>query len=179
MVKRRPVKTRTKRRTSKKAQPRVVKQWKKPATRSTRTTLRRAASRRASPSTSNRDDRRLVLLVEDDASARSGYAEFLTDNGFRVLAVGAALVALEHASTEVPDVVLTDIALPDQNGFDLTRALKRDPRLAAVRVIGLTGHWSSDASRDARGAGMAALLLKPVAPPHLLAEVNRVLGQKA
>ena len=37
--------------------------------------------------------------------------------------------------------------------------------------------WSSDASREARVVGMAALLLKPVAP-HLLAEVNRVLAQK-
>jgi CheY-like chemotaxis protein len=45
-------------------------------------------------------------------------------------------------------------------------------------VIGLTGHWSSDASRDARGAGMVALLLKPVAPAHLLAELNRALAQR-
>ena len=119
-----------------------------------------------------------MLLVEDDAAARSGYAEFLSDNGFRVVALGAAFGALEHAAKEVPDVVLTDIALPDLNGFELTRALKRDPRLATVTVIGLTGHWSSDASRDARGAGMVALLLKPVAPQHLLAEVNRVLAQR-
>jgi two-component system chemotaxis response regulator CheY len=117
-------------------------------------------------------------MVDDDAAARSGYAEFLADNGFRVIAVGAALVALEQATKDVPDIVLTDIALPDLNGFEMTRALKRDRRLAAVRVIGLTGHWSSDASRDARGAGMATLLLKPVAPAHLLAEVTRVLAQR-
>ena len=78
-----------------------------------------------------------------------GYAEFLVENGFRVVALGAALGALEHAAKEVPDVVLTDIALPDLNGFELTRALKRDARLATVTVIGLTGHWSSDVSRDA------------------------------
>jgi CheY-like chemotaxis protein len=119
-----------------------------------------------------------VLLVEDDAAARSGYAEFLADNGFRVVALGAALDALEHAAKDIPDLLLTDIALPDLNGFEMTRALKRDPRLAAVRVIGLTGYWSSDASRDARGAGMATLLLKPVAPSHLLAEVNRLLAER-
>jgi DNA-binding response OmpR family regulator len=62
-------------------------------------------------------------LVEDDVAARSGYAEFLADNGFRVVALGAALIALEHAANEVPDVVLTDIALPDLNGFEMTRAL--------------------------------------------------------
>jgi CheY-like chemotaxis protein len=83
-----------------------------------------------------------------------------------------------RAAKEVPDLVLTDIALPGLNGFELTRALKRDPRLATVTVIGLTGHWSSDASRDARGAGIVALLLKPMAPAHLLAEVNRVVAQR-
>jgi CheY-like chemotaxis protein len=119
-----------------------------------------------------------VLLVEDDAAARSGYAEFLAESGFRVVALGAASVALDHLANEVPDIVLTDIALPDLNGFELTRALKRDPRLAAITVIGLTGHWSSQATRGARDAGMAALLLKPVAPAHLLAEVNRVLAQR-
>jgi CheY-like chemotaxis protein len=167
MTARRPVKKRTKRRKSSKARPRVSKQLKKPATRSTR-----------KPPGTSRDIRRLVLLVEDDAATRVGYAEFLADNGFRVVALGAALAALRQAAKEVPDVVLTDIALPDLNGFELTRALKSDPRLATVMVIGLTGRWSSDASRDARGAGMVALLLKPVAPAHLLAELNRALAQR-
>ena len=175
---RHPVKKRTKRRTFRKAQPPVSKRPKKPAARSTKTTARGAASRKARQSSAPRDTQRLVLLVEDDAAARSGYAEFLADNGFRVVALGAALGALEHAAKEVPDVVLTDIALPDLNGFELTRALKRDARLATVTVIGLTGHWSSDVSRDARGAGMVAILLKPVAPPHLLAEINRFLAQR-
>ena len=161
MAKRSPTKKRSKRRTSRKAQPRASKR-----------------TRSASRSTANRDTRRLVLLVEDDAAARSGYAEFLADNGFRVVAVETASLALEHATKDVPDIVLTDIALPDLNGFELTRSLKRDRRLTAVQVIGLTGYWSSDASRDARGAGMAALLLKPVAPAHLIAEVTRVLAQR-
>jgi PleD family two-component response regulator len=117
MAKRHPVKKRTKRRTLRKAQRRVSKRSTKPVVRSTRTTPGGAASRQTRPSKANRDSRRLVLLVQDDAAARSGYSEFLADNGFRVVAVAAALMALEHGATEVPDVVLTDIALPDLNGF--------------------------------------------------------------
>lgn len=171
-------KTRTKRRPSLRPRTRVAKRAKKGAAKSRTRTRRGAASRGARAAGATRDIRRLVLLVEDDAAARSGYAEFLAESGFRVVALGAASVALKHVADEVPDLVLTDIALPDLNGFELTRALKRDPRLATVTVIGLTGHWSSQATRGARDAGMAALLLKPVAPAHLLAEVNRVLAQR-
>ena len=178
MPARRPIKKRAKRRTVRKPRTRVVKRSSKHTAKSTTRTRRAEASPVASVPAPTPDIRRLVLLVEDDAAARSGYAEFLAESGFRVVALGAASVALEHVANEVPDIVLTDIALPDLNGFELTRALKRDPRLATTTVIGLTGHWSSQATRGARDVGMAALLLKPVAPAHLLAEVNRVLAQR-
>jgi len=178
MPARRPKKKPAKRRTIRKPRPRVAKRSSKGGAKSTTRTRRRAASPVASVPAPTPDIRRLVLLVEDDDAALSVYAEFLADSGFRVVALGAASVALEHVVNEVPDIVLTDIALPDLNGFELARALKRDPRLAAITVIGLTGHWSSQATRGAREAGMAALLLKPVAPAHLLAEVNRVLAQR-
>jgi two-component system, NtrC family, response regulator GlrR len=121
---------------------------------------------------------RLILLVEDDVAARSGYAEFLSDHGFRVVALESASLALKHAAQEAPDLVLTDIALPDLDGIGLTRALKGNPPTANVSVIGLTGHWSVKAGQAARTAGMVALLLKPVAPAHLLAEIKRALGQQ-
>lgn len=121
---------------------------------------------------------RLILLVEDDVAARSGYAEFLSDQGFRVVAFESGSLALKHAAQEAPDLVLTDIALPDLDGIGLTRALKGNPQTANVSVIGLTGHWSVKAGLAARTAGMVALLLKPVAPAHLLAEIKRALGQQ-
>ncbi len=121
---------------------------------------------------------RLILLVEDDEAARSGYAEFLSDQGFRVVALESGSLALKHAAQEAPDLVLTDIALPDLDGIGLTRALKGNPPTANVSVIGLTGHWSVKAGQAARTAGMVALLLKPVAPAHLLAEIKRALGQQ-
>lgn len=178
MPARRPKKKSAKRRTIRKPRTRVAKRSSKGGAKSTTRTPRGAPSPVARVPGAARDLRRLVLLVEDDAAARSGYAEFLDASGFRVVALEAASIALKHVANEVPDVVLTDIALPDLNGFELTRALKRDPRLATVTVIGLTGHWSSEATRGARDAGMAALLLKPVAPAHLLAEVNRALAQR-
>jgi two-component system response regulator GlrR len=121
---------------------------------------------------------RLILLVEDDVAARSGYAEFLSDQGFRVVALESGSLALKHVAQEAPDLVLTDIALPDLDGIGLTRALKGNPPTANVSVIGLTGHWSVKAGQAARAAGMVALLLKPVAPAHLLAEIKRALGQQ-
>ena len=61
----------------------------------------------------------LVLLVEDDPLAREGYAEFLEGGGFRVAQCETAEDAYSRSLELVPDVVVTDIALPGRDGFSL------------------------------------------------------------
>ncbi|HSC26303.1 MAG TPA: response regulator, partial [Vicinamibacterales bacterium] len=66
----------------------------------------------------------LVMLVEDDEGTRDGYAEFLERGGFRVAQAASAEDALSQCGTQVPDVVVTDIALPGRDGFALAAELK-------------------------------------------------------
>jgi CheY-like chemotaxis protein len=117
----------------------------------------------------------LVLLVEDDPKARDGYAEFLERGGFRVAQAGAAEDALALSVAVVPDVVVTDIALPGRDGFTLAADLQTDPRTRGIPVVAMTAYWATDVHERADRAGITAILLKPCQPEHLIAELQRVL----
>jgi CheY-like chemotaxis protein len=117
----------------------------------------------------------LVLLVEDDPQARDGYAEFLERGGFRVAQAGTAEDALALSLGVLPDVVVTDIALPGRDGFALATDLHTDPRTRSIPVVAMTAYWATDVHERADRAGITAILLKPCQPEHLIAELQRVL----
>ena len=117
----------------------------------------------------------LVMLVEDDAEARDGYAEFLERGGFRVAQAGTAEDALEQASAVVPDVIVTDIALPGRDGFSLATDLHNNNRTRGIPVVAMTAYWATDVHERADRAGITSILLKPCQPEHLIAELQRVL----
>ena len=117
----------------------------------------------------------LVLLVEDDPQARDGYAEFLERGGFKVAQAGNAEDALAQSRSVVPDVVVTDIALPGRDGFALAADLQCDVRTRGIPVVAMTAYWATDVHERADRAGITAILLKPCQPEHLIAELQRVL----
>ena len=125
-----------------------------------------------------RPNRPRILLIEDDEATRVGYAELLQVRGFEVEAVGTALEALAAAKRETPDVIVTDVLLPDGDGLALASQFREQPRTAHVPIIGVTANWTADARARARQAGVSAFLLKPSAPSHVLAEIYRVLAHE-
>jgi len=119
----------------------------------------------------------LVLLVEDDPLAREGYAEFLESGGFRVAQCASAEDAYSQSLELVPDIVVTDIALPGRDGFTLAMDLRVQARTRGIPVVAMTAYWASDVHERADRAGMTAILMKPCQPDHLIAELNRVLDR--
>lgn len=119
--------------------------------------------------------RPLVLLIDDDRSTRGGYAEFLESRGFRTVVAANASDAIARCREHAPDVVVTDIALLDQDGFDLAMVLRSQPGVGAVPILGMTGFWETDVHERAARAGITAILAKPCQPEHLVAELQRVL----
>lgn len=117
----------------------------------------------------------LVLLVEDDPLAREGYAEFLETGGFRVAQCESAEDAYSKTQELVPDIVVTDIALPGRDGFTLAADLRVLARTRGIPVVAMTAYWASDVHERADKAGMTAILMKPCQPDHLIAELHRVL----
>jgi CheY-like chemotaxis protein len=121
----------------------------------------------------------LVLVVEDYQDAREMYVEYLRFSGFRVAEARNGLEALETADALLPDIVLMDLALPRMDGWEATRRLKTGERTRHIPVVALTGHALAGHAEGARQAGCDAFVTKPCLPDALVAEINRVLREKA
>jgi DNA-binding response OmpR family regulator len=118
---------------------------------------------------------RSVLLVDDDQDTLQLYSEFLRLSGFCVWTAPTTPAALLSAREHHPDVVVTDITLPGQDGWALCRLLRADATTRDCGLIALTG-WVHDAqlSLRAREAGVDLVLTKPCLPDSLLTEIESV-----
>ncbi|MDP9151428.1 MAG: response regulator [Myxococcota bacterium] len=114
-----------------------------------------------------------VLVVDDDLDLREAYADCLRDEGCQVLVAEHGLRALEMAHSDVPDVILMDLALPVMDGWEATRILKRDERTRAIPVIAITGESLKTSDDDARSAGCDAVIHKPCGRSELLEAVRK------
>jgi CheY-like chemotaxis protein len=117
----------------------------------------------------------LVLLVDDDGNTRRGYGELLESRGFRVMMAGTATEAMARCREHTPDAVVTDIALPDGDGFELAADLRVQLAASKVPILAMTAYWATDVHERAARAGITAILAKPCQPEHLIAELRRVL----
>jgi len=113
-----------------------------------------------------------VLLVEDDPDTREMYSFYLSYSGLHVTEARTGRRALERAREERPDVVVTDIAMPEMDGLELSRRLRAEEPTHDVPIIAVSGQ----ASDRARQAGADIVLEKPCQPDHLLRAIEYVLS---
>jgi len=115
-----------------------------------------------------------VLLVDGDPGAHEPLRTILEAHGARVTAVDSVRHAREAAAADMPDVVVTDLDLPDDDGWTLVRDLTAEDD--GVAAIALTGADRPGAPH-ALAAGFQARLRRPVAPDLLLAAVSQLAGR--
>jgi signal transduction histidine kinase/CheY-like chemotaxis protein len=111
--------------------------------------------------------RRVVLVIEDNPDVGRSVADLLELDGHcvRVARDGRGGLALAHELR--PDVVLCDIGLPDLDGYEVARALRRDEGLRRTRLVALSGFAQEEDRRRAREAGFDAHVAKPPDPEEL------------
>lgn len=137
----------------------------------------RAAGQAASPDNGRLQGLR-VLVVDDQRDAREIIERLLEPHGAVVTAVpsvDAALAALQQGPV---DVVLSDIAMPDRDGYDLIQSIRRDTRLARLPAAALTAFSTAEDRARVLDAGFQELLAKPV-QPSLLVETVAALSRRA
>lgn len=84
--------------------------------------------------------RHSVLVVDDEATVRSFYVDALAESGHRVSVAATAAAALDRLREgDVPCVVLADVRMPGMDGFELSREVARDPQLASIPIVVMTG----------------------------------------
>jgi signal transduction histidine kinase/CheY-like chemotaxis protein len=110
-----------------------------------------------------------LLLVDDNEDAAQMLGLYLEAEGYRVTVAHDAHAALAAAGTNPPDVFLLDIGLPDMDGNELARSLRRLPHSAAATLVAITGYGQeTDRARSAE-AGFDHHFVKPVDMASLLA----------
>jgi len=103
-----------------------------------------------------------ILLVEDDEETRYMMRLQLEERGYRVIEAEDGEEAIELAELETPNFVLMDLSLPRMDGFEATRKIKEDGRLAQVPVVAVTAHQETDFRQGAKESGFDAYVTKPI-----------------
>jgi two-component system CheB/CheR fusion protein len=110
-----------------------------------------------------------VLVIEDNGDTRDVLKLMLEVEGASVESAETGQEGIRVAERQRPDIVLCDIGLPDIDGFEVARALRKRGDLAAARLIALTGYGQAEDMRLAAEAGFDAHLTKPVNLEQLMA----------
>jgi CheY-like chemotaxis protein len=130
------------------------------------------------PGAVSRDFRmpRTILLADDHEDNRLALLTVLEREGYVTLAAANGQQAVEAARAHQPDLILMDLAMPVMDGRQAMQELRADERTAAIPIVVLTA-MALSVDRDRLVAdGFDGLLIKPCMPPHLVAEVRRMIG---
>ena len=116
--------------------------------------------------------RRHVLVVDDDPEIVTFLATLLELEGIDSTVATSAAAALEKLEHGVPSLVLLDIAMPDRDGLDLCRELKKDPRTRDVPVFVVSARPGKDVVERALAAGAEEFIRKPFENQELIARIR-------
>jgi DNA-binding response OmpR family regulator len=119
-----------------------------------------------------------VLLADDDEDQRYLLTRVLQRAGFVTIPVEAGADVVPGAAAERPDLILLDVQMPDQDGFETARQLKADPALATIPIIFLTGRLDPDDRAAALDLGAEAFLPKSTDPRELVRRVRQALERR-
>ncbi|MGZ6141753.1 MAG: response regulator transcription factor [Myxococcales bacterium] len=118
---------------------------------------------------------RRILIVEDDPDTRESYADYLRAAGFEVEVAVDGMDALFKSKAAPPSLVVLDLGLPKLDGIYVADLWRRDPAMAQVPVIAVSGFFDSHNEARARDAGCTLTLAKPISPDMLKAEIEKLL----
>ncbi len=117
-----------------------------------------------------------ILVADDESHILHVVSLKLRNAGYRVLTARDGQEALEIATNEQPDLLITDYHMPQLSGIELCQQLKADPATASIPAIMLTARGYSLEPADTEKSGILRMLSKPFSPRHLLATVEEIFG---
>jgi PAS domain S-box-containing protein len=120
-----------------------------------------------------------LVVLDDDAALREILSLFLEGSGARVSSVASVAEAMEAVSQERPDAVISDISMPEQDGYDFMRQLRAVDHLGRpIPALALTAHARNEERARTLSAGFDAHMTKPVDMKELVAVVARLCGRQ-
>jgi len=118
----------------------------------------------------------VILIIEDSNDTRLALQKNLELEGYHVVLAGRALDGIDVARRSNPDLILTDINLPDMTGRELATTLRSDPRFASIPIVALTAEDDKNQREMAFAAGINGYLIKPIDPDALIMHIQFFLS---
>lgn len=112
-----------------------------------------------------------ILIVDDSPTERYVLTDILVKNGFSVSTAENGEDALLKIKADKPQLILMDVVMPGQNGFQLTRSIARDPEMQQVPIIICTSKNQETDRIWGLRQGARDYLVKPINPQELLAKI--------
>ncbi|MBV1734114.1 response regulator transcription factor [Hydrogenophaga sp.] len=116
-----------------------------------------------------------ILVVDDSKTELMVLSDLLGENGYTVRTAENAEEAFRRLSEEKPELILMDVVMPGQNGFQLTRAIARDPQYSSIPIIMCTSKNQETDRVWGMRQGARDYVTKPVNVEELLSKI-RALG---
>jgi CheY-like chemotaxis protein len=120
---------------------------------------------------------KVVLVVDDSATVRKFVAASLNMKGFRVITAGDGIEALERMPSDKFDLIITDLNMPDMDGYEFIRTLRETPEYREIPIIVLSSMTDLKNKDLAMESGALAFLEKPLSTEAIQREVFRFLNK--
>ncbi len=121
------------------------------------------------------DSTATILVIEDNISTLKILTDYLSKHNYAILAAKTSKIGLQRAAYAQPDIILLDIMLPDDNGFETCRRLKSNEKTKHIPVIFLTALNSPEDEIRGYQAGAADYISKPLHEESILVRINTQL----
>ncbi|QQS35466.1 MAG: response regulator [Ignavibacteriales bacterium] len=118
-----------------------------------------------------------VILVADDSPTIRKFVSFaLTVQGFEIIQVCDGMEALEKLPAEKIDLIITDLNMPNLDGFELIKSIRENPELKEIPIIILSSLSGSEEIEKGLSSGANSYIIKPFDPKRIVYEVSKYLN---
>ncbi len=118
---------------------------------------------------------KVILVVDDSETIRHVVASTLREHGFNVLEAEDGMDALTQCNGQKIHLVISDLNMPNMNGIDFVREMKKRPSYRFTPVIILTTETSAEMRAEGKSAGATAWVVKPFDVDRMLSAVNKLI----
>ncbi len=119
--------------------------------------------------------RKTILLVDDSNSIRESVSFFLEESGFSIIKAIDGSNGLEKLENSTPDMIITDLHMPNMNGIELIREVRKNEKFKRLPILLLTTETLKEKKLEAKNAGATAWLNKPFDKKKLMKVINKLI----
>lgn len=120
-----------------------------------------------------------ALVIEDNENNMKLVTFILEKNGYSTIKAGNGKRGIELASKKLPDFILLDIQLPDMDGLEVLKELRRSEINGEIPIIAITSYAMSGDRQRMIEAGCNGYIEKPIDPVTIINEIRKIIGEES